>query len=249
MALSRRYAILSDIHANYPALQVVLDYLPRLSIDRIINLGDLVGYGAFPGDVLRAVMDRPDMITIMGNHDRALVSEPDPTMRKTAQKVLDWSRDNITGAQQRFVASLPSGLTLDSQLILVHGSLEDRDAYILSTKEVKQDLEVMIREFPEYRISFFGHTHKPMLISTRHVVTELKETQAFQLDRNEIYLINPGSVGQPRDKCPLAAFGVLDTEQWTMTFVRIPYDLRAAQRAIIENGLPEKFARRLALGT
>ncbi|HTL53889.1 MAG TPA: metallophosphoesterase family protein [Planctomycetota bacterium] len=249
MALHRRYGIISDIHANYPALEVVLDYLPRLGVEYILNLGDLIGYGAFPSDVLRTVMSRTDMLTIMGNHDRMLVGEPDPTMRKTAQKVLDWTKQNVTMAQLRYVASLPSGLTLENQLILVHASLEERDTYILTTKEVEKDFAVMVREFPEFRISFFGHTHRPMLISTHAVVTDLKETQTFQLDRGEIYLINPGSVGQPRDKCPLACFGVLDTEAWTMTFVRIPYDLRAAQRQIIENGLPEKFARRLALGT
>lgn len=248
MAPVRRYGIITDIHGNYPALQVAIDYLNRVGVDRILNLGDLVGYGAFPADVLRTVMDRVDMTTIMGNHDRQLCGEKDPTMRKTAAKVLEWTRDNITGAQMRFIAGLPQGQTIDDQFITVHGSLEDRDAYILSAMEVKRNLECMINEFPGFRICFFGHTHIPMLIGTKHIITDLKETKTFQLDRNDIYLINPGSVGQPRDKCPLAAFGVFDAEQWTMTFIRQPYDLRSAQRAIIENGLPEKFARRLAVG-
>jgi diadenosine tetraphosphatase ApaH/serine/threonine PP2A family protein phosphatase len=87
-----------------------------------------------------------------------------------------------------------------------------------------------------------------MLINTKQVITDLRETKTFQLDPKDVYLINPGSVGQPRDKCPLASFGIFNAENWQMQFIRKPYDFRLAQRLIIDNGLPEKFARRLAVG-
>ncbi len=248
MPLCRRYGIISDIHANYQALKVALECLQAVGVEKILCLGDLVGYGAEPSECIQAVKERVDIVTIAGNHDRQVIGEKDPRMRKTASKVLEWTADNISPANARYLRSLPQGQTVDDAFIMVHGSLIERDAYILTAAEVKKNLECMLTDFPGMKICFFGHTHVPMLIGTKAIITDLRETKTFQLDRNEVYLINPGSVGQPRDKCPLASFGMFDAEQWTMTFFRKQYDIRAAQRSIIDNGLPEKFARRLAVG-
>jgi predicted phosphodiesterase len=139
-------------------------------------------------------------------------------------------------------------VVLEKDFILVHGSLVERDAYLLTPPEITKNLQAMSTDFPAAKICFFGHTHVPMLIGTKQTIIDLQETKMFKLDPNERYMINPGSVGQPRDKCPLSAFGIFDTQNWTMTFIRKPYDFRRAQQLIIDNGLPEKFARRLALG-
>src|SRR5262249_33093822 len=118
----------------------------------------------------------------------------------------------------------------------------------LSAQEISKNLNCMINDFPGMKICFFGHTHIPMLVGTKAVISDLRETKSFQLDRNDVYLINPGSVGQPRSEGALATSGIFHADAWTMTFIRNPYDFRRAQRLIIDNGLPEKFARRLAVG-
>ena len=248
MPLANKYGIITDIHANYTALKVALDYLNNAGVDKILCLGDLVGYGAEPFEVIQALRDKPNVYCIAGNHDRQVVGEKDPRMRKTAAKVLEWTADNISPSNARYLRQLPQGMTIDDGIIIVHGSLVERDAYILTPQEISKNLNCMINDFPGFKICFFGHTHIPMLIGTKAVITDLHETKSFQLDKNDVYLINPGSVGQPRDKCPLSAFGIFDAQNWTMTFIRKPYDIRQAQRMIIDNGLPEKFARRLAVG-
>ncbi len=249
MALSRKYGVISDIHANYAALRVALDHLRQLGVDKILCLGDLVGYGAQPTECIQAVKDKPNVFCIAGNHDRQVIGDKDPRMRKTATTVLEWTADNISPSNARYLKQLPQGMTVPGEdIIMVHGSLVERDAYIVNAQEISKNLNCMLNDFEGMKVCFFGHSHIPLLVSTKAVVRELQETRSFKLDSNDIYLINPGSVGQPRDHCPLASFGVFDADQWTMTYIRRPYDIREAQRAIIDNGLPEKFARRLAIG-
>jgi len=243
-----RYGLIADVHANLQSLQVALDYLAMAGVDKILCLGDLVGYGANPSECVGLVRERVDFIAISGNHDRQVIGERDKRMRQTALKALEWTQDNISPNNARYLRSLPSGRAVDDVFIMVHGSLVERDAYILNATEVARNLECMANDFPELKVCFFAHTHVPMLIGTKAVVTDLQRTRTFQLDRDDIYLINPGSVGQPRDKCPMASFGIFDAEKWTMTFIRKEYDVKLAQRRIIEAGLPEKFARRLAIG-
>jgi predicted phosphodiesterase len=241
--LCKRYGIIADIHANYIAMKVALDYLQAAGVEKILCLGDLVGYGAQPLECIEAVKGKSDIFTIQGNHDRHVSGEKDRRMRKTAAKVLEWTAANISLSNARFLKQLPEGMTIDDAFIMVHGSLVERDAYILSAQEISRNLNCMINDFPRQRVCFFGHTHIPMLIGTKAVITDLRETKTFQLDRNDIYLINPGSVGQPRDKCPLAAFGIFDAENWKMTFVRKPYDFDLFQKLISEHNLPKTFTR------
>ena len=248
MALAAKYGIISDVHANYTAMKMALEHLEAAGCDAIINLGDLVGYGAQPAECVKTIRALPNAISIIGNHDRQAMGEKDDRMRKTAAKVLEWTAQHLTPDDLIYLKGVPQGLVLEELFILVHGSLVERDAYLLTTAEISRNLKSMIEDFPKSRVCFFGHTHVPMLIGTKAIVTDLQETKTFKLDPNEKYMINPGSVGQPRDKCPLSSFGIFDTKNWTMTFIRKPYDFRQAQKLIVENGLPEKFARRLALG-
>jgi putative phosphoesterase len=245
-----KYGIISDIHGNIYALEVALKVLEEAGVEKVLNLGDMIGYGANPTEVIAKLRDKEDHITIAGNHDRQVSGEKDPRMRKTAARALEWTQDNVSPNNARWLQSLPQGKMLDEHpIVIVHGSLCERDTYILTGAEIKRNLEVMINEFKDYKVCLFGHTHVPLLVSRKTLVTDLKETKTFQLDPNDQYLINPGSVGQPRDRCPLSAFGILDTEKWTMTFVRKEYDIPAAQKAIIDAGLPDKFSSRLAEGT
>ncbi|MHC4202187.1 MAG: metallophosphoesterase family protein [Planctomycetota bacterium] len=245
-----RYGLLADVHANMYAFSVALGHLEQSRVDKILFLGDLVGYGAEPAqcvDMLRSQAS-PPVLPISGNHDRQVLGEKDPQMRRTASRALDWTRDKLSPEHIRYLQSIPQGRVVDDVVIMVHGSLVSRDAYILSMKEVERNRKCMLEEFKGMRICFFAHTHVPMLIGMKKMVTELRETKAFQLDPSDICLVNPGSVGQPRDRCPLCSFGIFDTDNWTMTFFRLQYDVAGAQQAITAAGLPEKFARRLELG-
>jgi predicted phosphodiesterase len=242
------YGLIGDVHANAHAFEVALKHLQSAGADKILNVGDLVGYGASPAECISMAREQVHMVTIAGNHDRQVAGNIDPRMRLTATKALEWTRDNISPASLRFLAGLPEGQVVDDRIIMVHGSLVERDAYILTAGELKRNLECMLKEFTQFKICVFGHTHVPMLISTRGVVVDLRQTKSFQLEKNEVYMINPGSVGQPRDRCPLASFALFDDENYTVTFVRAPYDVAAAQRQIVQAGLPEKFARRLSAG-
>ncbi len=241
--LCAKYGIIADIHANYTAMKVALEHLQMAGVDKILCLGDLVGYGAEPFECIEAVKNKVNIFTIQGNHDRQVIGEKDPRMRKAAAKVLKWTAENISPSNARFLKQLPEGMTIDGTFIMVHGSLVDRDAYILSAQEINKNLNCLINDFPDQRVCFFGHTHIPMLIGTKAVISDLRETRSFQLDRNDRYLINPGSVGQPRDKCPLACFGIFNAENWQMTFIRKPYDIHLSQKLIIDKGLPSTFER------
>jgi predicted phosphodiesterase len=242
------YGLIGDVHANLQAFEEALKHLRAAGVDKILNVGDLVGYGGSPAEVLALAREQVHMVSIAGNHDRQAAGSCDPRMRLTATKALEWTRDNLSPAGLRYLSGLPEGQVVDGRLIMVHGSLVERDAYILTAGEVKRNLECMLREFRQHRICIFGHTHVPMLISTRGVLADLRETRSYQLERDGIYMINPGSVGQPRDRCPLCAFALLNDADFTVTFVRKPYDVVAAQRVIVQAGLPEKFARRLSAG-
>ena len=215
----------------------------------MLCLGDLVGYGAEPFECIQAVKDKPNVYCIAGNHDRQVIGDKDPRMRKTATKVLEWTADNISPSNARYLKQLPQGITVDDTFIMVHGSLVERDAYILTPQEISKNLQCMINDFAGMKICFFGHTHVPMLIGTKAVITDLRETKSFQLDRNDIYLINPGSVGQPRDRDTRACYVIWDRDNELIEFRRVEYDYRKTmERIFATNAIPKRFGERLEVG-
>ncbi len=192
MALAAKYGIISDVHANYTAMRTALDHLEAAGCDAIINLGDLIGYGAEPGECVAAIRAQKNAISIIGNHDRQAIGEKDDRMRKTAAKVLEWTAQHLTPEDVDHLKNTPQGLVLENEFILVHGSLVERDAYLLTSLEITKNLNSMIADFPQAKVCFFGHTHVPMLIGTKAIVTNLQETKTFKLDPGEKYMINPG---------------------------------------------------------
>jgi predicted phosphodiesterase len=243
-----RYGLIGDIHANVRAFRVALENLEKAGVDKIIFLGDMVGYGPDPGACIDLFAVQPNVIPISGNHDRHVLGEKNPNIRRTAARALEWTRQQLAPNQMQILKSFPDSRTVEDAFIAVHGSLISRDAYISTMQDIEINRKRMVEDFAQFRVCFFAHTHVPMLIGKTDVVTDLKETKAFKLDPDDVYLINPGSVGQPRDRCPLSAFGIFNTDNWTMTFFRVPYDVAATRDAITAAGLPEKFARRLELG-
>lgn len=249
-----RILILSDIHANLEALEACLDAAPEH--DRVFNLGDIVGYGANPNEVTeksRAL----GSVFVRGNHDKAcagLISLDG--FNPVAGLAVLWTQECLTPDNLKFLRGLPAGpVTPLQEVQCVHGSPRDEDEYIL----IPQQAYSILAE-TRVPLTFFGHTHvqgaywiddvkeSEGIILPRYASAKGKQQFTFSPDPATKYLVNPGSVGQPRDGDPRAAFASYDTEANSVTFHRVPYDIERAQKKIFAAGLPERLATRLAEG-
>jgi len=249
-----RVLVISDIHANLEALEACMAVFPRY--DRIANLGDVVGYGASPNDVVEQASGLGG-IFVRGNHDRACSGLSDVNdFNPVAGYAAMWTRNELTVENRRWVAQLPVGPIKDPAIpgvIFSHGSPLDEDEYILSEGVARNSLE----RSPE-DLTFFGHTHLQGAVALRNKVVQVirptyverkgAETFRLELQPQTRYLVNPGSVGQPRDMDARAAFAVYDSSEPAVTFYRVPYDVEAAQHRIVSAGLPERLATRLREG-
>ena len=249
-----RSLVLSDIHANLEALEACLEAAPPY--DQVFNLGDIVGYGANPNEVLERARGLGE-IFVRGNHDKACsgLSSLDGFNPMAGLAAL-WTQKHLTPEHTEFLRQLPHGPVSPGENVeCVHGSRRDEDEYVL----VARDAYPLLEQSP-VPLTFFGHTHIQCGFS-RDAASDLWYTlvpnyeslagpQKFEvhLKSGAKYLINPGSIGQPRDNDPRAAFLLYDTEQASITFYRIPYDIRATQKKILSAGLPDRLAARLAEG-
>lgn len=244
----RYYAILSDIHGNLPALEAVMAYLQQQQIDRTLILGDIVGYGAHPFECVQAVRMMKGISVIQGNHDRVASGEHDPYLRNVAREVLRWTRRQLSDEQIGFLADLPAAGIADSLFFTAHGSLYHPDEYIINSQIARRNLNLLRERFATVKVAFFGHTHVPVLISDEGIKQGFKSGESIELETKKAYLINPGAVGQPRDGNPQVSFAILDVYQWSVSFIRLDYDIERAQGAILEAGLPPAVADRLGYG-
>ncbi|MDQ6712217.1 MAG: metallophosphatase family protein [Candidatus Dormibacteraeota bacterium] len=234
-----KFALLSDIHSNLEALDAVLAALPE--VDRILVLGDIVGYGPDPNaviDRLRSVKAR----AVRGNHDQAMLDPGSLELfNPHAAAAARWTLEVLTAESRGYLKSLPLYGRLGHHRA-VHGS--PRKPYIWEyILDELQALEILVRLGARY--CFFGHTHLP------RIFTESGEQVPDGTDWIELpasALVNPGSVGQPRDGNPQAAFAVVDLAIPAVRFGRVPYDVATTQAKIREAGLPKVEAARLALG-
>lgn len=242
-----RIAVLSDVHANREALREVELRIRDLSPDAIFNLGDAVGYNADPDYCTRRVAELTDL-SVRGNHDKTVAN---PTnlewFNEVARSAILWTRQAMSAGGLEILGSLPKGprVVMDRYLIC-HGSPMDEDLYITRRTEVERSFAFMNKLSREIRICFYGHTHVPYIIEDKGQA--LIPPERYHLDPGRRYLINPGSVGQPRDRVPLASFGVLDDEEMVYYHYRVPFPIETAQRKIIAAGLPRMLADRLAAG-
>jgi len=249
-----RYLILSDIHANLEALEACLDAAP--GYDQVYNLGDVVGYGANPNEVSERARQLGSVF-VRGNHDKACSGLSDLLdFNPIAGQAALWTRAQLTPEHLDFLRALPQGpLQPAANLELVHGSPRDEDEYILFAGDAYQVLAEAAAP-----VIFFGHTHvqrcfllelegkqgKSLLPAYKS--SKGKQTISFAVKPGTNYMVNPGSVGQPRDGDPRAAFLLYDTGKDTITFYRVPYDIERAQKKILSAGLPDRLANRLAEG-
>ncbi len=243
-----RIAVLSDIHSNLEALDAVLARATELEATATWVLGDIVGYGADPGPVIDRVMSLPGVLVLAGNHDLAATDRFDTAwFNPVASEAIEWTKRVISGGQRRVLEDLePSGSTDEG--ILVHGSIVDPAA------EYVVDVEGALDSFhaATFHRCFFGHTHLPSMFTLDDAGaaagSPLADGEVVRLAPEVRYMINPGSVGQPRDADPRASFMIFDVEQAAATVHRVAYDIQGAQGKIRSAGLPAMLADRLAVG-
>jgi predicted phosphodiesterase len=245
-----RIGVISDVHSNLPALQAVLESIEAIGPEEIWCLGDVVGYGAQPDECTVLVGERC-AVSLNGNHDLAVTGEIDAaTFSETARAAVDWTRANASPQTLEFLAELaPEGAR--EGFGLFHASPRDPIwEYVLSLDQAEAGLDAQGE-----RICLIGHSHVSLFF-TRPPSTGRKsfasgaqtaDGDLLELSEGE-WLLNPGSVGQPRDGDPRAAWLELDTEEWTARYHRVAYDVVAAGAAILEAGLPASLAERLQIG-
>ena len=246
-----QYLILSDMHGNAEALQAVLRRVRRKRFDAVLVLGDLVGYGAGPNQVVEAMRDLPGSVyRIRGNHDKVVAGiEDGANFNHAALAAARWMADHLTAANLRFVRELPRGpLVLPEGFSICHGSPLDEDTYVFSMYEAWEIFE----NYPSDLV-FFGHTHVPSLFVHHgrdiRVALLRGETGTISIEPGNRYLINPGSIGQPRDRDPRASYMTYDSDKRIVRWHRVAYPIDRAQQRILKAGLPKLLADRLAIGT
>ena len=241
-----RYLILSDIHANIDALEAVL--AGAGSWDSVLVLGDLVGYGAEPNGVVDRVRELNPAAVIRGNHDKAACGLDDgANFNQVARYAAAWTLEHLTTANRDYLRALPKGPAgIDAQLEICHGAPFDEDHYIFDLDDAQRALACATRG-----VCLFGHTHLPVIFTetAERLGAVVPEDSPHQLAlaADTRYLINPGSVGQPRDGDARAAFAFYD-DTGSIELRRAVYDIGAAQRRIAAAGLPQSLAHRLAIG-
>ncbi|MGO8912050.1 MAG: metallophosphoesterase family protein [Bradyrhizobium sp.] len=242
-------ALFADIHANRQAFTACLDFARAHGAERIILLGDYVGYGADPEWTVETVMGLVEKgaLAVRGNHDSA-VGSPSESMNAEAQAAIEWTRGRLSAPQRRFLAELPLTLQEDDRLY-VHSEASSpaKWRYVLSTADAGRSLLATVAH-----VTFCGHIHRPAIysISVTGKMTSFVPTSGVtvQLLQGRRWLAVVGSVGQPRDGDPAAAFAMFDTKSREITYCRVPYDVDTAAKRIRENGLPIWLADRLSAG-
>lgn len=239
-------AIIADLHANLEASQAVFAQLDEIRPDRVICLGDITGYYSNPNEVVALVRER-NIEMLMGNHDSAVCGLEEPWFfNDNAQAAIKWQTQILLPEHREWLAARPSQLNVDSNTIAVHGAPGNRDDYIVDWLDAMRHMEQLSRM--NVRICFFGHSHRATMLSERGSLLRKNGANSFDISPANRYFINPGSVGQPRDRDPRAAFGLYDTESRKFEFHRVEYDMDTAARKVLNAGLPVQLARRLLEG-
>src|SRR4029453_6667557 len=245
-----RYLILSDIHSNDEALAAVLARVRRKRFDRVVVLGDFVGYGASPNQVIDRIRAlRKEKVMIRGNHDKVVWGlEPGDLFNPCALKAARGTTEKLTPRNRKFLESLPIGpRAVEGAFAICHGSPRDEDAYIFTD----YDAYLNFREMSD-SVCFFGHSHIPCVFTLEEhgILVELvKDGRVkYPLEEGRRYLINPGSIGQPRDRNAAAAYAIYDAEARVVHFDRVPYAAEKTREKIHRAGLPHILGDRLLVG-
>jgi diadenosine tetraphosphatase ApaH/serine/threonine PP2A family protein phosphatase len=245
-----RYLIITDIHANLEALDACLDDAAVRRYERTLVLGDLVGYGPDPTLVVERVQGLEPLAIVRGNHDKVACGlEQADGFNAVAKSAAHWTFDTLSPEHRDWLAALPEGPHLVDDLVeICHGSPFDEDAYIFDELDAVRALKTSTRP-----LCLFGHTHYPVTFQLSAEAfdsigpTGLDES-IVRLENGSKYLMNPGSVGQPRDGDPRAAYAIVDVERRCVELYRVKYPVEETQAKIIAAGLPDVLAQRLSVG-
>lgn len=242
------YAVISDIHGNLEALEAVLGDVPD-EIEIVHCLGDVIGYGANPNECCDLVRER-EMPLISGNHDLAIadLSTDLAWFNPVAAAAVEWTRERLTEENAHFLRTRPRMMREEGALF-VHGSVRDPDEYILNGAIARENLAILEKRYPDVRVCFFGHTHVKAIAPSPGDVSP--DSRALDLTSGGPYLVNPGSVGQPRDGDTFASYVLVENGPGgasRIVYRFVEYDVEKAQAKIRAAGLPDILADRLALG-
>lgn len=243
-----KIAIISDLHSNIEALQACLNRANALQVSQYVCLGDIIGYGPDPSATVAQVMSLPNAVVIRGNHEEALFSAYYKGLRSHIQRTIDWTRAQLSMQQLEYLQALPYQASV-AGTTMVHASADQPDkwSYLYNTELAGKCMQASATA-----LTFVGHTHQPQV----YFETPAQEIKCLTPQAEVVipvyqygrYVINVGSVGQPRDDISAASFVVYDTAQREVCFYRVAYDYTLTAQKIIARGLPAQFAERLAKG-
>jgi len=242
-----RFAIISDVHANIEALSAFFEAIEKDPVDKVVCLGDLVGYNASPNECVDLIRKKR-IRCVMGNHDsRAAGLEDTSDFNLLAADAIEWTRGVLTEENRAFLAKLPRARRVDKKFYAIHGSINDTDRYIYGAADAQRNFR-LLEKIRGLNICFFGHTHVPISYLGAKDSVRMNLDNVIKLKKGASYLINPGGLGQSRDKDPRGSYAVYDSETSIVTFHRVEYDIDATVEKIMEAGLSPRLAERLKLG-
>ena len=231
-----RFAIISDIHSNFEALSTGLEAIEKEDVDEILFLGDVVGYGANPNECVALVREHCSVV-LLGNHDLAAVDlSVAEQFNSHARVAAHWTSEKLSAENRKYLEGLPYTAVV-GEMLLVHASPFEPEEWHYIISEL--DAERMFHHFGE-PICFVGHSHLPGVFA--------ESTAGQDVHRGERFIVNVGSIGQPRDGNPDLSFGIFDSERWEYRNIRLAYDVERAARKIRDAGLPPVLADRLFRG-
>jgi len=240
-----KYAVISDIHGNLEALEATIEAISAEKVDRLLCLGDIVGYGANPVECIAIIKDLSP-VTVCGNHDAACRNTLDlDYFTERAAEALIWTRNRLSQEDINYLKSLKLGYKNDD-LILTHGTLYEPEEfhYMVSPYEADLSFKQM-----KTKICFVGHTHLPgVFILKSDKIQRLRDNKVNLLSCDKV-IVNTGSVGQPRDRDPRVSYAIYDMNSKEVEIKRVAYDVRKAQRKILNAHLPASLAERLIRAT
>lgn len=242
-----RYAIISDIHSNLEALESVLIYLQSNPVDKIISCGDIIGYGPNPVQCINKLKMLNNFISVIGNHDAAVLGKTDiSNFNNDAKEAIKINKNMLSKNELDYLNSLKTSLSIDNTLF-VHGSPRDPiNEYLFLFEKF-----IQMMSFFKEKICFIGHTHHPIIFEydiNNNNGCFYQSIDIFELDNSKRYIINVGSVGQPRDNNPNSCVVFFDSKYMTISFKRLPYNIEKTQKKMAELNLPEKLIQRLSFG-
>ena len=207
------------------ALTLALNILEKEGVDQIICLGDIVGYNANPKECMDIIIQK-QIPAIRGNHERYVIGEENETLKDDTLEITKWTREQLSEEQKKFILEkMPNKMKHECGFLITHGSPKNKDEYLLKIHSFVANLKLLEEKHPDVKVCFHGHTHLPSIVGKGHIIQNIQENTTIQLQNDKQYLINPGSVGQPRDKCPLSSFGIYDDKDFVFHFFRCNYDI------------------------